>query len=519
MSDVIIPGTATKRTIYSFGGVDVFALSRDNGAEIKDEFDHWVPVAHGVVSALNFFPPLLQTGANVTISHASAVQDGYISAAEFSSFVAKEPAIALSTSSYYYRGDKTWAVLNAATIGLSNVENTALSTWAGSTNLILLGTIGTGIWQGSSIGTAYTDAKVASVNSRTGAVVILASDVGAGSTTTDKTFVSSPPGTSFIFTDVISASVSGNAGTVTNGLYSNATYTNPSWLTTVDGAKITGANSIAASVLPANLTSLAALSYASASFVKMSASGTFSLDTRILVPEAPSDGTCYGRKNAAWAATSGLRWLGAYNPSTAYVVDDAVSYAGSSYICISPSTGNLPTDLTYFNLLSHMGDPGVSGISGSLTQAFTSQTSVTVTHNFNGYPAVQVLEGTTVLVPLSIVHNSVNDFTVTFTSSTSGNIIATLGGVSTSVVSKSSNYTLTASDDLVLATAALTLTLPATSGLQGHSFTIKHMTDSGLFVIVNTTGGATIDGDLTKTLVAKYTSMTVFTDGSNWLIR
>lgn len=519
MSDVIIPGTATKRTIYKFGGVEVFALSADNGAEIKDEFDHWVPVAHGNISALNFFPPLLQTGANVTISHASAVQDGYISAAEFTVFNSKEPAVALSTASYYYRGDKTWVVLNAAVIGLSNVENTALSTWAGSTNLVLLGTIGTGVWHGSSIETAYTDAKVTSVNTRTGAITILASDVGAGASTADKTFVSSPPGTSFIFTDTITASISGNAATVTNGLYSNATYTNPSWLSSLDGSKITGTNSVAASVLPVNLNSLAALSFVSTSFIKMSAAGTFSLDTRDLVPEAPSDGTCYGRKNAAWAATSGLRWLGAYNPTTAYVPDDGVSYAGSSYICILSSTGNLPTDLTYFNLLSHMGDPGVSGISGSLTQAFTTQTSVNVVHNFNAYPAVQVLEGTTVIIPLSIVHNTANDFTVSFTTATSGNIIATIGGVSTAVVSKSSNYTITASDDLILATAALTLTLPATSGLQGHSFTIKHMTDSGLFVVVNTTGGATIDGELTKTLVAKYTSMTVFTDGSNWLIR
>jgi hypothetical protein len=37
-------------------------------------------------------------------------------------------------------------------IGLGNVENTALSTWAGSTNLTTLGTISTGIWNGTTIG-------------------------------------------------------------------------------------------------------------------------------------------------------------------------------------------------------------------------------------------------------------------------------------------------------------------------------------------------------------------------------
>lgn len=36
-------------------------------------------------------------------------------------------------------------------LSLNNVENTALSTWAGSTNLTTLGTIGTGVWNGTAI--------------------------------------------------------------------------------------------------------------------------------------------------------------------------------------------------------------------------------------------------------------------------------------------------------------------------------------------------------------------------------
>jgi hypothetical protein len=42
-----------------------------------------------------------------------------------------------------------------ADVGLSNVENTALSTWAGSTNITTLGTIGSGIWQGTAIADTY----------------------------------------------------------------------------------------------------------------------------------------------------------------------------------------------------------------------------------------------------------------------------------------------------------------------------------------------------------------------------
>ena len=40
-------------------------------------------------------------------------------------------------------------------VGLGNVENTALSTWAGSSNITTLGTISTGTWQGTAIDDAY----------------------------------------------------------------------------------------------------------------------------------------------------------------------------------------------------------------------------------------------------------------------------------------------------------------------------------------------------------------------------
>lgn len=45
--------------------------------------------------------------------------------------------------------------LTKSDVGLGNVENTALSTWAGSTNITTLGTIGTGVWNGTAIGDSY----------------------------------------------------------------------------------------------------------------------------------------------------------------------------------------------------------------------------------------------------------------------------------------------------------------------------------------------------------------------------
>jgi hypothetical protein len=50
-----------------------------------------------------------------------------------------------------------------------------------------------------------------------------------------------------------------------------------------------------------------------------------------------------------------FRWQGAYAGGTAYVKDDVVSYNGSSYVCILASTGNLPTDTTYWNVMAQGG--------------------------------------------------------------------------------------------------------------------------------------------------------------------
>ena len=63
-----------------------------------------------------------------------------------------------------------------------------------------------------------------------------------------------------------------------------------------------------------------------------------------------------------------------------------------------------------------------------LTQSFSSQTSITVTHNFGYYPITQVLDNTgAVTYPASITNTSVNALTVTFSSVSSGTIILTAG--------------------------------------------------------------------------------------------
>jgi len=55
---------------------------------------------------------------------------------------------------------------------------------------------------------------------------------------------------------------------------------------------------------------------------------------------------------------------GEYSGSTKYLKLDVVLYNGSSYVCLKESTGNLPTDTEYWQLMASKGDTGASGQDG-----------------------------------------------------------------------------------------------------------------------------------------------------------
>lgn len=63
--------------------------------------------------------------------------------------------------------------------------------------------------------------------------------------------------------------------------------------------------------------------------------------------------------------TGGLVPKGTYNNATAYAIGNSVSYTdGNSYVAIAATTGNLPTNTTYWQLLSKKGDTGSTGSTG-----------------------------------------------------------------------------------------------------------------------------------------------------------
>lgn len=64
------------------------------------------------------------------------------------------------------------------------------------------------------------------------------------------------------------------------------------------------------------------------------------------------------------------------------------------------------------------------GSSTNYSSTFTSQTTVTITHNLGHYPLVQILDGSGNLIQAdTLTHSSVNAFTVTFNPALTGTII------------------------------------------------------------------------------------------------
>lgn len=57
-------------------------------------------------------------------------------------------------------------------------------------------------------------------------------------------------------------------------------------------------------------------------------------------------------------------WKGGWNSLASYVVNDAVSHEGSSYLCIGDSTNNEPPDAAFWQLIASKGDAGDAGPAG-----------------------------------------------------------------------------------------------------------------------------------------------------------
>jgi hypothetical protein len=124
------------------------------------------------------------------------------------------------------------------------------------------------------------------------------------------------------------------------------------------------------------------------------------------------------------------------------------------------------------------------------------------------------------------------NFNLPTTAGTAGQVLTSQGGVGaamtwttpasagisrtiTSVATATTAGATTLTDYVYLVSGTTTLTLPTAVGNK-NLYTVKNV-DAGV-VTVNTTSSQTIDGNLTSTLSAQYTSLGYISNGTNWNI-
>lgn len=158
--------------------------------------------------------------------NATAVADGYIASASNWNQAYNKYAVSGSYSSgtitFTNRDATTWTVtgLPQGTVtSVSGTTNRITSTggttpvidisasYTGQSSIVTLGTIGTGTWQGTSIGTTYTDAKIKTVTGTSNRLTI-------GGTSTDPTFD--------ISTSYAGQSTITTLGTITTGTWNGS---------------------------------------------------------------------------------------------------------------------------------------------------------------------------------------------------------------------------------------------------------------------------------------------------------
>jgi len=228
-----------------------------------------------------------------------------------------------------------------------------------------------------------------------------------------------------------------------------------------------------------------------------------------------------------------LQSIGTYNHSQIDAHIDSVANPHSTNdanILISDiSTNNVST-------IAHGFAPKLSGIntqflngSGSwitpvsgtanayISQFFSNTDTVNVVHAFGGFPLVQVIVNGSVFVPFSIIHNSVNDFTINFTENNTGFVVATIGSPQLnnySVVGV--DYTLTNDDYIVeVNTSSVNITLPSATTNVSKSFVIKNSSNANIFI--KTTGSEYIDFENILTLIS-YEAISIYSNGTNYRI-
>lgn len=140
--------------------------------------------------------------------------------------------------------DGTANITISAVAAAGSLTGTTLASNVVTSSLTTVGTIGTGTWQGTSISTTYTDAKVKTVTGT-------ASRLTVGGTATDPTFD--------VSTAYVGQATITTLGTITTGVWNGTAIANAYIAAGVDVAKLTTGTTLPGNVTASSLTSVGTL--------------------------------------------------------------------------------------------------------------------------------------------------------------------------------------------------------------------------------------------------------------------
>jgi len=426
-------------------------------------------------------------------ANAVAITGGTINGATIGATTAAAITGTTVTATSYFSGPGT--NLTGTASGLSIGGNAATATSAGSvTNSLTINSGGSG------------GASPQTFNGGT-AITISYNTVGAPSTT----------GTNASGTWGIG--ISGNAATVTNGLYSTGSYSNPTWLTSILGSIVSGA--VATATTATNLAggTTGALHYQSAAststflalgttnyvltagasapqYVAQSTLSVGSATTATTATNLAGGGAGYvpyqsGAGATAFLAagttgqvftsngTSAPTWS---TPISYATVTDDTTTAGTRYpLFANQTTGNLSTEYVSSTKLQYNPSTGVftstsftgagTGLTGTATSLSIGGNAATATSATSATTATNIAGGANGSVP----YQTGSGATTFLAAGTNGYVMTLAGGVPTWAAAASSGITI--SDDTTTnATRYLTFTSATTGSITSENVSSTKLT-------------------------------------------
>ena len=103
-----------------------------------------VTLPQTAVTTVTGTAPVSSSGGStpaISMAAATGSNDGFLKYTDWNIFNGKQSAITTGSSGQYLKGDLSLGTMNSSAVGLVNVENTALSTWTGSSNITTVGKV------------------------------------------------------------------------------------------------------------------------------------------------------------------------------------------------------------------------------------------------------------------------------------------------------------------------------------------------------------------------------------------